>query len=355
MNFEFINTQESLDSAISKLLEKQVIGLDTEFVRTKTYYPILALIIVGDAEKSYLIDTKTEGMNLLSFKTILENSNITKVLHSPFQDFEIILRAFDCLPQNYFDTQLAAQFLGYPDSPSYQTLVYDFLGEELDKSSQYTNWLLRPLSEAQIQYAAREVSYLPPLYKALQEQLMQLDRWNWLLEEQIRHLNPTLYEVQMEDVVGKIKSGGKLDAKSFHVLEELALYRERISKERNLPRKWVFDDALLTAIAKEKPDNLDKLQNIAGVSSKILQRHGGIILELVARGMAKNDTTYKPKRPPTETERRAAEELRERVIKKATELKISASLIAPLSEIKKYVRNPESSILSHGWRSELMK
>ena len=187
-----INNNNSFRKFINSCLDEKVISIDTEFVRTKTFYPTLCLLQIGTSKGSFAIDPN-KITNLLLLKKILRNKYLLKIFHSPRQDIEIFFNLFGSLPNNIFDTQIAYSFISQGYQISYEKLVLNILKIKLDKTFQYYNWTLRPISQNQLNYALNDVHYLRKIYFRIKEKLKSKNRFDWALEESKIYLNKKLY------------------------------------------------------------------------------------------------------------------------------------------------------------------
>lgn len=220
-----------------KALESfEVLAIDTEFQREKTYYPILALLQISDGEECFLFDSIS--LNLEPLFNYLHTSNQIKLFHSASQDLEILYEELDSPIPEVYDTQLAAQLLGYPSQISLKNLVSDSLGENLLKEETVSDWTRRPLSDSQIVYAVEDVIYLPKLFNNLLPALKRKDKYDWYAEE-CKEMN------QAKDPIEKLleKNTGPFDSPFYKaMMKDLIQWREKLAKRKNLPRNWILKD-----------------------------------------------------------------------------------------------------------------
>jgi ribonuclease D len=237
------------------------ITIDTEFVRERTYYPTLGLIQIGYADKEFAIDPLSDQMDLEPLFEILEDPTIVKVFHACGQDLEIFYNLMNTVPQNVFDTQIAAKILGYGESVSYSNLVSDLCAKKLNKSARFTDWTKRPLEENQIEYAIGDVSYLKEVYAKLVERLQQKNRYSWAMEEMQKVVDIKLYENNPDEAWRKLKP--KSDESDYLViLVALARWREFKAQNENRPKGWILKDDAIQEIASIKPKVTQDLQNL---------------------------------------------------------------------------------------------
>lgn len=257
-----ITDSAQLVIALEPLRRATVLALDTEFVRESTYYPRLCLIqITGNGGPALAIDMMSDDIDLAPLKELLENKKVLKLFHAGKQDLEILCRLLGFVPTPLFDTQVAAQLLGYGDQVGYEALVRDVLGKSLDKSQQYTNWARRPLSDRQLEYALNDVLFLRELYPALIERLKAKKRDGWMEELMQPISEPAFYRNEPEDAWRRLSRRAKSPAYLAR-LKVLAECREIEAEERNLPRQWIFTDETLQDLALHPPKGLEALKKI---------------------------------------------------------------------------------------------
>lgn len=224
------NTQD-LGLLCQRLAKHPYITVDLEFIREKTYFPLLCLIQVASEEETAIIDPLAEGIDLQSFFALMQNRDVTKVFHSCRQDVEIIFELSGIIPQPLFDTQVAAMVCGFGESISYERLVKAVLGIELDKTDRLSNWQLRPLDEHQLEYAAGDVTHLLKIYRHLKEQMTAGNRLHWIDEEMEILSRGTTYVAPPEDAWLKIRHRSH-NARVLSALKALAAWRECRAREK---------------------------------------------------------------------------------------------------------------------------
>ncbi|MDP6536239.1 MAG: ribonuclease D [Gammaproteobacteria bacterium] len=265
-----------------------VLAIDTEFVRTNTFYPKTGLIQIADASNCYLIDP-LEIDDWTGFKSLLEDPDVQFVIHSCSEDLNLLQTSLECVPRKLFDTQIAAAFLGLGFSLSYQALVNQILGKELDKGETRSNWLLRPLRDTQLLYAANDVCHLLELQSILSDQLSRAGRSAWFEDECAAVLGMTL---QIEDAgnwesqyIG-VSNAWKLSGQGLIYLQNLCHWREVTARKRDKPRSWIARDADLLSIAKQLPDkgtlSIEALRSIKLTDSRLLGRYASQLLAVLS-------------------------------------------------------------------------
>lgn len=279
----------TLARRIAALENEPYVTVDTEFVRERTYYPELCLVQIGGKNDAFCIDPLDPTLDLQPFYALMHNPNIVKVFHACEQDVEMIFRLSGKLPMPLFDTQVAAQMLGFGEAIGYGNLVETVLKITLDKSSRLTDWSQRPLTAKQIDYALSDVTHLRNLYEKLRDKLVKKGRLEWALEEMEYWQQPESYRVDPDTAWMKIKTrGGK--GPFLSVVKELAAWREKTAQADDRPRQWVLKDDLILNIAASLPETLQELQNVRLYTSKRDEK-GYALLDIIKRAK----TTPPPK------------------------------------------------------------
>jgi ribonuclease D len=266
-----------------------VIAIDTEFMRTNTYFATPGLIQIAAAEQVFLIDPlDIEDLSLLA--PVLESKSIVKVLHSMSEDIELLFHSCKARIESPFDTQVAAAFLGLGPSLGYQKLVQEVLGHELDKSETRSDWLKRPLSESQLGYAAKDVEYLLVLYRELETRLKEKAYLSAVLEES-RALVQQFFQSwdEPENAYLKLRGGCELKKVDQALLQSLVMWRDALAQSKNIPKPWVFSDNSLISIAEKRPKNLSDLKRVKDAQHKSIRRYGESVLDVVSGFEIKTD------------------------------------------------------------------
>ncbi len=257
--------------------------LDTEFVREKTYFSKLCLVqVAGPGIEPTIIDPLNPDTDMEPLVDALFDKDVIKVLHSGYQDLEIFYHLTGKVPAPIFDTQVAASVLGYGEQVSYANLVKDICGIEISKSHQFTDWSIRPLSEAQIDYALGDVIYLDEVYHAMRKELKKRKRESWILEDIATLENPKTYAVNPKQAWEKIKMRSD-KPRHLGVLREVAAWREREAMRRNMPKNFIMRDDTLMEIAMTMPQDEKALERVRGFpNGHVNKPMGQAILEAVA-------------------------------------------------------------------------
>lgn len=330
------------------------ITLDTEFMRTRTYYARLCLVQVATPDTVACVDT----VALTTIEPLLEviySPQVLKIIHSARQDLEVFADIRGAPPVSVFDTQIAASLCGYDDQIGYGALVESITGHKLPKLHTRADWETRPLLPEQLHYAEDDVRYLRDVYQFLSQKLATLGRTAWLAEECTALTDPGLYRNDPRDAFRRLKQGHTLPPAAQGVLRELAAWREHAAQQNNLPRGWVAADAALVETALAAPQNLEQLGGIAGIGGAQTRKWGGDILAAVRRGQAATwERLWDEPRRLDRRQQALYEQLQAQARTVATQLKISSTLLAPRRELLKLIAGDMSGALARGWRRALI-
>ena len=355
---ELITTTESLSLLCDSLASETFITVDTEFMRESTYWPDLCLIQVAGETVNGLIDPLAPGIDLKPFFELMNNPNVLKVFHAARQDIEIMVHRAGIVPHPVFDTQIAAMVCGFGDQVGYEAIVRKLAKAQIDKSSRFTDWSRRPLSEKQLVYALADVTHLRVVYEALKKELDRTGREHWLREEMNILTNPATYRTEPEDAWKRIKVRLR-SKKQLGVLVELAAWREREARDKNVPRSRVLKDDALAEIATQCPQTKEAMNQLRALPKGMASsRIGDAVLKAVAAGVAVD-----PKSLPQPDDGRddmsdaaqAAAEVLKLALKVVCEKEgIAPKLVASSSDIDAIAEDDAADVhLMHGWRKEL--
>lgn len=274
-----------IDRMVEEARAGGIVGLDTEFMREKTYRAKLCLVQVSTRENLYLIDP-LEGHDLAPVGALIADPAVTTVVHAGRQDLEIFFEEFGVTPAAIFDVQVAAGFAGLGASLPYGRVVEATTGTVLVKGESYSDWCRRPLTEAQVRYAADDVRYLLVITDVLRDKLRVSQRSEWVEDEMRLLENPDLYRSDPADAWRRVSGRGSLSGKQTAVLRELAAWREETASKRDIPRGWVIKDQSLIEIARRGPRSANELRSIRGLNPKEAERSAPAIAAAVERGHA---------------------------------------------------------------------
>lgn len=345
------------------------LGLDTEFMRVSSYYPKVGLIQVAAGGQIILVDPLLIS-DWAPFRALLENDRVTKVLHSCSEDLLVFYAFTGLIPCPIFDTQIASALLGEGLSLSYQNLVIKGFGIELPKGETRSDWMQRPLTAEQQEYAALDVAWLEETYRQQGEKLHQLGRQDWITEEceRQRRQYDTEFTGDFSDYYLNFKAAWQFSAQRLAALQMLAAWREQRARKRDRPRNWILKDTALYAIANSLCTSRAQLAAIEDVSDNFIRHEGDQVLELVSRARSLPEAECPPPLPkplnPAGKNRLKAAQARVETIARdlglAPELLVrKKSLMALVYAIKQQQRAGESQSLSipeelQGWRKPLV-
>ncbi len=278
-----VTSASDVAKVVDEATSRGSFGIDTEFMREKTYRARLCLIQISTREGIYLIDP-LKDVDLTPVADLIADPEVDTVVHAGRQDFEIFYERFDAVPARVYDIQLAAGFAGYGASLPYGRLVEATTSTTLTKGESYTDWCRRPLTEAQLRYAADDVRFLLPIADILRDELKVSGRIDWAEDEMRFFEDPSLYDVDIKEVWRKVSGRGNLSGKQMAILRELASWREEMAVQRDIPRGWVIKDQTLIEIARRGPRSIDELRNLRGMVAKEAERSGTAILAAIDLG-----------------------------------------------------------------------
>ncbi|MEM8872493.1 MAG: ribonuclease D [Pseudomonadota bacterium] len=355
-----ITSTADLDDFCTKAARHPFVTVDTEFLRERTYYSQLCLVqmaMPGDDDSSgVLVDTLAEGLDLAPLWRLMGDTSVVKVFHAARQDLEIFYLASGIMPAPLFDSQVAAMVCGYGEQVGYETLVRKICNTGLDKSSRFTDWSHRPLSEKQKTYALADVTHLRQIYIRLAAQLEDSGRAAWVEEELAVLTAPETYVTEPKDAWKRVKTRSN-SPRFLAIVAELARLRETLAQQRNVPRNRIFKDDVILELAATRPQTAEELGK-----SRLLQREARrgdlsqAILQAVkaANSMDKSDL---PKIPQTRSRRGGQEGLSDlmRVLLKARaeEAGVAQKLIATSADLDEVVAGETDIPALRGWRKEV--
>ena len=268
----------------------QFVAIDTEFMRERTYWPILCVVQVAGPEEAVAIDALAEGIDLQPLLSLMSDAQTLKVFHAARQDLEIFFQLSGEVPHPLFDTQVAAMVCGFGDAVSYETLVKRLAGASLDKASRFTDWAHRPLTERQIKYALADVVHLRTVYDRLQHLLAENGRAAWFEEEMADLVDPAIYRSEPIEAWRRFRIRGRADRRFLGVLRALAAWREKAAQQRDLPRGRIMRDEAVLEIATHAPKTIETLARTRSLGKGIAEgKLGREILAAVAEGLADPD------------------------------------------------------------------
>lgn len=354
---QLISTTDALAQACRRLAGHPYVTVDTEFMREQTFYPELCLIQMASPEEELLVDPLAEGLDLEPFLTLMANHDVLKVFHAARQDLEIIYLKSRALPEPLFDTQVAAMVCGFGDSISFSNLARRLAGVDIDKTSQFTDWSRRPLSQKQLHYALGDVIHLRPIYEKLSAELDRTGRASWLDEEMAGLMSHETYEQHPERAWQRLKLRVK-SRKALGVLMEVADWRERAAQTQNVPRSRILKDDAIYDIANQMPETAEELQQLRSIHEGFSRSaRGRELVEAVKRGLKRDPKTLPQleRSHPMPPEATAVLELLKVLLKSiAAEHNVAARLIASSEELEEIASKAKPDVPAmKGWRYEL--
>ena len=298
-----ITDTQTLAAFCARASTAPYVTVDTEFLREKTYWPELCLVQIAGPDEAVAIDALAPGIDLAPLMALLQDRSVLKVFHAARQDIEIFHHLSGLVPAPLFDTQIAAMVCGFGDSVSYETLAGKLAGARIDKSSRFTDWTHRPLTEKQLTYALADVTHLRVVYEKLSAALETSGRTPWLSDEMVILNDPKTYLLDPVDAWKRLKTRGG-NRRFMAILRELAAWRESAAQKRDIPRSRVLKDEAILEIASNAPQSVDELARVRALGRSVAEgRLGGEILEAIARGIAaqhhsQEDESQRPEAPP---------------------------------------------------------
>ena len=357
---KIITKNSELQEFCTKAANSKYITIDTEFLRERTYFSKLCLIqlaIPGDENDSaVLVDNLANKLDLSPIYKLFQNENVVKVFHAARQDLEIFYLDSGIFPYPLFDTQIAAMVCGFGDQVAYETLVKQVAKQTLDKSSRFTDWSRRPLTEAQKKYALADVTHLRIIYEFLSQKLQKTDRLTWVEEEIKILISPETYNFDPKNSWRRIKT--KSNSRRFlGIVSALAEFREKFAQTKNIPRNRVIKDDALLELASNKPKNLDDLSK-----SRLLLREArkgelaSGLLNAIEKGINTPEADLPEKLDKTDKSivNSALADLLRVLLKSCSESAgVASKLIASASDLDSLAAGDRSLAALQGWRLEI--
>lgn len=334
------------------------VAVDTEFMRERTYWPILCLVQIAGPEEAAAIDALAPGIDLAPLLALMADTSILKVFHAARQDIEIFFNLSAAVPAPLFDTQVAAMVCGFGDAASYETLVAKLAHSALDKSSRFTDWSRRPLTDRQIRYALADVVHLRTVYEELQQRLASNGRANWFAEEMAELSNPDIYRSNPGEAWRRFRLRGRVDSRFFGVLREVAAWRETAARQRNLPRGRIMRDEAVLEIAAHVPRTIEAMARTRSLGKGVAEgKLGGEILEAIERGLADTGGLE----PPASTRAEPApgigpllELLRVLLKERCDQHQVAQKLLASAEDLEAIAADDQAPVKAlSGWRREI--
>ncbi|MGF0520003.1 ribonuclease D [Agrobacterium pusense] len=353
-----IETTAALAEACTELAKSEFITIDTEFLRETTFWPELCLVQMASPTLEVLVDPLAKGLDLTPLFELMANPDVVKVFHAARQDIEIIYHLGGLIPHPIFDTQVAAMVCGFGDSISYDQLVQKIKNVQIDKSSRFTDWSRRPLTEKQLDYALADVTHLRDVYLSLKAQLEREGRSLWLTEEMDILESRDTYDMHPDDAWLRLKSRLRKPTE-LAILKFIAAWREREARSRNVPRSRVLKDDAIFEIAQQQPKDAEALSRLRTIPKGWERSASGTaIVETVNAALAlpKEEMPKAPRHSHAPEGSGAAVELLKVLLKlTADKHGVAAKVIANSDDLDKIAAEGEKATVAAltGWRREL--
>jgi ribonuclease D len=347
----------ALAALCARLAGEPFVTVDTEFMRERTYYPELCVVQIAGAGDVAVVDALAPGLDLTPLGALLANTSVTKVFHACRQDVEIFLLKFGVVPVPIFDTQVAAMVAGFGDQVGYETLVSALAQGGIDKAHRFSDWQARPLSPAQIAYAAADVTYLRVVYERLLERLERDERLDWVAEEMAALADPRSYRADPDEAWRRLRLRGG-NPRQLALIQAIAAWREREAARINIPRQRLIKDEQIPELAALAPDDADGLTRVRGISKGFAEgRSGAALLAVIAKIRALPEQALPAMPRGRETVRPSpalVALLKVLLTERADRHNVAAKLIASSDEIDQLAGEdtPELACLT-GWRAEV--
>ncbi len=284
-DYLYIDTPEALSAYCEQISGCEWMGIDTEFLRERTYFPKLCLLQIATEQVIACVDPLALS-DMSALMEIIYDTSVLKILHAGRQDLEIFLQMNGSLPSPLFDTQLAAALLCDSEQIGYANLVQQLTGVQLKKDHTRTDWTRRPLNRGQLDYAADDVRYLREMYQTQRDTLVAQNKLDWLDDDFASLIDTNTYQLDPQSLWTRVKHHRKIKGIQLAVLRELAAWREQRAIKQDRPRKWIVKDEPLLEIARFMPDSLEKLAKIRDIEDGHLKNIGQELLDCVKRGQA---------------------------------------------------------------------
>jgi ribonuclease D len=348
-----ITDTPTLAAFCARLRGEEFVTVDTEFMRDRTYWPKLCLVQVGGEREAAAIDALAPGIDLSPLLELTGGGSVTTVMHAARQDLEIFYR-LGRLPKPLYDTQVAAMVCGFGEEVAYDTLVSRLAKAQLDKSSRFTDWSRRPLSDAQITYALGDVTHLRTVYRALREEIERRGRTSWVEEEMAGLTDPANFEPPAEDAWKRLKIRTR-DRQFLAIVQELATWRELEARRRDLPRARIIRDDLLMEVAASKPRTVEELRSLERVN--VDRESAAGIAAAVARALAipRDQLPKLPEQVQLPRGTGPVIDLMRVLLKQRSEAAdVAQRLVASSGDLEAIALDDEAQVPAlHGWRREI--
>lgn len=352
-----ITTTDALAALCERLRAERFVTVDTEFMRERTYWPELCVVQLAGESEVAVVDAIAPGLDITPLAALFADPAVDKVFHACRQDIEIFVQKFGAVPVPLFDTQVAAMVAGFGDQVAYDALVAALTGGHIDKAHRFSDWAARPLSQAQVTYAAADVTHLRGVYTKLRDRLEKEGRFAWVAEEMAVLADPATYQPDPEAMWERLKPRTN-NRRMLAVLRAVAAWREREAQRSNIPRGRMLKDESLLEIAATAPATLDDLARCRGVSRGFADgRMGNSLLAAIAEAKVLPDDAL----PAAQTHREGPKAspalvalLKVLLAAKCEQHQVATKLVANSDDIDRLATEDEPDVPAlHGWRREV--
>ena len=352
-----ITSGDALNAFCQRMHGETFVTVDTEFMRERTYWPELCLVQIAGENEVAVIDAQADGIDLSSLGTLLADAAVTKVFHAARQDIEIFVLRYGDVPRPMFDTQVAAMVAGFGDQVGYDALVSSLTGGSIDKAHRFSDWSARPLSAAQIAYAAADVTHLREVYVRLSRRLGQENRLGWVAEEMAILNNPATYRADPETAWERLRPR-TTNRRLLHILKQIAAWREKEAQRVNIPRQRLIKDEALLEIAATAPANAEALARVRGVTRGFAEgKSGSALIEVIAAARRLSDADLPPAPQQRDNVRPSAALvalLKVLLAAKTEQHHVAPRLVASSDDIDRLALEEDPDVQAlHGWRREV--
>jgi len=352
-----ITDTDTLIALCERLMAEPYVTIDTEFMRERTYYPELCVVQLAGQADVAVVDAQAPGIDLAPLGLLLAESNVVKVFHAARQDVEIFLELFGSVPAPLFDTQVAAMVAGFGDQVGYDALVSSLTGGHIDKAHRFSDWSVRPLSPAQVAYAAADVTFLRPVYERLQERLARDGRLDWVAEEMAVLALPATYRPDPDAMWERLRPR-TANRRMLGLLRAAAAWREREAQRVNIPRQRLLKDESLLEIAATAPDSPEALARVRGISRGFAEGRSGTGLVAALQEAAALPEAALPESPRGKDGPRASPALvsllKVLLAAKCEQHNVAPKLLASSDDLDRLAVEPEPDIPAlQGWRRDM--
>lgn len=358
MRWELITSDSALQQVLEENATAPAVAVDTEFMRRDTFFPQVALVQLCFADRAWLVDPLAIN-DPSPLAQLLGAPGMIKVLHSASEDLEVFDRWLGVLPAPLFDTQRAAALLDRGFGLGYRALVHDICGIDLPKGETRSDWLQRPLTESQCEYAAQDVAHLLTVWQELDNACEQAGKRDWVLSDGRDAV--ASFGANSQDYYRKVKTAWQLDARQLGCLRAICQWREAVARERDKPRGWILDDRACLAIAKQQPASMDALQRVPDVPPGVVRRSAATLLELIEEQQSLPLAELPPAlpSPPGPAQRKMLKTLRQLVRDIAAQLHCAPEVLLQSRDYEALLREADGQSVDSpphwlGWREQLV-